>query len=157
MGGCQDRPVHAPIGSCGSDHHHALDPGCLGGHRVHQHSAGVGRPPTRDVQACCLHRPPAATELFSVNPLHVEVLGLLTLMKILDAAVRQLQGISQVGGSLIPGLTQLCGGDLERIRPETVELLGECHQCRITVVAHPFEDRFNGGSRIPLGCSSGAS
>ena len=78
-------------------------------------------------------------------------------MKVLDAAVRQLQGISQVGGGLIPGLTQLCGGDLERIRPKTVELLGECHQGRITVAAHLFEDRFSGGGRILLGCSSGAS
>ena len=86
-----------------------------------------------------------------MDPLDVEILRLLALVKILDAAVRQLQGISQIGGSLIPGLMQLCRRDLKRLRPEPIELLGERHHCLIPVVAHLLEDRFHSGGRVLLG------
>ena len=42
-----------------------------------------------------------------MNPLHVKVLWLLTLVKILDPSMGKLQGVSQIGRAGFPGLLQI--------------------------------------------------
>ena len=91
-----------------------------------------------------------------MNALHIEVLRLLAQVEILNAAMGQLQGVSQVRGAVIPGPFQFRGGDAQRVRSETIELFGQCHQSLITLAAHTLDDGFNRGRGIPLGLSGGA-
>jgi hypothetical protein len=91
-----------------------------------------------------------------MNALHIQVLWFLALVKILDSAMGELQCIPEIGWAVLPGFSQCCRWNAQRIREETVELFGECHQGTVTFSSHPFNDGFDCGGCLPLGLACGA-
>ena len=92
----QHRAVYLAIPSCRSDHHNLFHTGCSCRHCIHQHRARVGGPPTRYIETRSLHRSPSPSHSFAMNALHIEILWLLTLVKILDPTMGEFQGVSQI-------------------------------------------------------------
>tara|TARA_B100001121_G_scaffold277394_1_gene267301 strand:- start:229 stop:507 length:279 start_codon:yes stop_codon:yes gene_type:complete len=91
-----------------------------------------------------------------MHALNIEVLGFLTLVKILDPTVGKLKGIPQIRWAVLPGLLHLSRRHPQRVRKETVELLGERHQSAVTFSAHALDDGFDRGCGLPLclpGCA----
>ena len=115
-----------------------------------------GRAPARHIKSCPLHRPPAATKAFAVDPFDLQVLGLLSLVKVLNAAVCQLECVAQVRGCLLPGLDQLFRGHLQRLRTEPIEAFGELNQGPVALVFDLGEDLLDGVRSLLLRLSSGA-
>jgi hypothetical protein len=92
-----------------------------------------------------------------MHPLDVEVLGLLSLMEILNAPVGEFEGIAQVAVGVLPGLFEALGSDLKRFRTEVIELLGEFNQGLITFQPNTAQDGIDRGLRLLLGIPGGAT
>ena len=92
-----------------------------------------------------------------MHPLDLQVLGLLALVKILNAAVGQFEGVAQVRARLLPGLGQLLRSHLQWFGSEAIEAFGELDQRLVAVLFDLGQDLLNRAHSLLLGLSRGAT
>ena len=141
------------------DHHQPLDPGDLGGNRVHQHRRGIGRAAAGDIDAGRIDRVPARAEANAGGVGRVAVGRALLLRdrrrcaRRRDRARRAVRARSAVERGERNRLVRSASRSRSRSWPSN--FCGEGAQRRIAFVAHAGDDRANVARDIGIGLAPG--
>ena len=127
-----------PTGRRADDHlGYTGHPGRYG---IHQDGAGVGSASSGDVETSALHRSPASSDVFTVRPDHGKVCRSLTLVKVSDAPMGKIQGVTQIHRQSCARCFELLQRNGDGVGSESIESLRELLDCCIPSLSDGRED-----------------